>query len=90
LIPIDALLARIRWDPTFGHGEFAVGYWDRIRRSLIVVPLAALRFGEDGAEGFEVVDDSGQVCSVPLHRIRQVLRDGQVIWERHPASDRPE
>jgi len=34
LISIDALLARIRWDPTFGLGEFAVSYWDRIRRVL--------------------------------------------------------
>jgi hypothetical protein len=34
LIPIDASLARIRWDPTFGHDNLDMRYWYRIRQVL--------------------------------------------------------
>jgi hypothetical protein len=36
--------------------------------------------GEPGV--FEVMDDCGERRRIPLHRIREVTRDGQVIWRR--------
>jgi uncharacterized protein (UPF0248 family) len=40
MITIRALLNRIRWDREFGRGEFTIGYFDRLERRIIVVPLS--------------------------------------------------
>jgi uncharacterized protein (UPF0248 family) len=31
---------------------------------------------------FEVLDESGQARRIPFHRVREVWRDGVVIWQR--------
>ena len=30
MIPIQELLSRIRWDESFGKGDFEIGYYDRV------------------------------------------------------------
>lgn len=82
MLPIHELLARIRWDRQFGRGEFAVGYLDRVAGGIVVVPFASIRFPEGERFAFEVSDDEGVVHSIPYHRVRQVLRDGEIIWQR--------
>lgn len=82
MVPIHELLARIRWDPQFGRGEFAVGYLDRVAGGIVTVPFAAIRFPEAGHFAFEVTDDEGVVHTIPYHRVRQVIHDGKVIWQR--------
>ena len=82
MIPIQDLLHRIRWDPAFGRGHFEVGYWDRIERRELRVPLDrdALPGGEHFF--FTAVTPDGDVLTIPLHRIRSVYRDGVRIWQR--------
>lgn len=79
---IKQLLDRIRWDPAFGGGEFELGYYDRIQKRILRVPLRELIHppGRDGF--FEFMDDSGERRSVPLHRIRDLYKDGELIWHR--------
>ncbi|MGZ5050717.1 MAG: DUF504 domain-containing protein [Methylobacter sp.] len=82
MIPIQDLLHRIHWDPEFGRGEFVVGYYDRVGREIIRVPLREISFPKDGPGVFELMDDEGRVHNVPLHRVRSVYKNGELIWHR--------
>ena len=86
MIPIHDLLSRIRWDKEFGQGQFELGYYDRFEGALQRVALQAVTFPESERHIFEVVDDSGQIRRIPFHRVREVVKDGRVIWQR-PAKD---
>lgn len=85
MIPIHELLSRIRWDSEFGAAEFTVGYYDRIADGIIVVPFSALNFSSDDHFDFSLVDEEGALRTIPLHRIRQVFRNGELIWERRAS-----
>jgi uncharacterized protein (UPF0248 family) len=80
--PIQDLLHRIRWDPEYGRAEFVIGYWDRIAKNVVRVPFRRVSFARDEHFSFDVVADDGTVHSVPLHRVREVWRDGELVWRR--------
>ena len=80
--PIHELLNRIRWDQEFGLAEFIICYHDRFQNDMVKVPLTEISFDRDDRFDFEMVDDMGQRHSVPLHRIREVYRNGKLIWRR--------
>lgn len=82
MISIKDLLSRIRWDPDFGRGSFVVGYEDHVAGRIVRVPLAAIRVGDGEWFSFSTVEDHGAERSIPYHRVREVLRDGVVIWHR--------
>ena len=82
MMPVHELLNRIRWDEDFGRAEFLIAYHDRLENDTILVPLKELRFDRDDHFDFELIDDLGELHTIPLHRIRQVYRDGRLIWHR--------
>ena len=82
MIPIHELLNRIKWDDQFGHAEFIIGYHDRFDENIIKVPLKEIHFDKQDHFDFEVIDDMGELHSIPLHRIREVYRNGELIWHR--------
>jgi uncharacterized protein (UPF0248 family) len=82
MLPIHRLLSRIRWDPRFGQGEFTIGYYDRVARRTLLVPLHAVSFPSDNRRIFEITDADGEYHRIPLHRVRVVYRDGKPIWRR--------
>lgn len=82
MMPIQQLLNRIRWDESFGQAEFTIGYYDRVEDRIIKVSFSELIFPAGDHFDFQLVDDEGCVHNVPYHRIRQVYRDGQLIWHR--------
>ncbi len=82
MTPINELLNRIRWDPEFGKGNFRLGYYDRAEDRIIEVALKEVQFPEDARHTFQVTDPEGRVQRVPFHRVREVYRDSQRIWQR--------
>jgi uncharacterized protein (UPF0248 family) len=82
MIPIHELLNRIKWDDEFGRAEFTIGYHDRFEKDTIKVALKELLFNKEGHFDFELIDDMGETHTVPLHRIRDVYRNGKLIWHR--------
>jgi uncharacterized protein (UPF0248 family) len=80
--PIHQLLSRIRWDPRFGAGRFAIGYYDRVERAILIVPLGELHFPPGQRRVFELYDPDGALHRIPFHRVRAVYRDGRLIWRR--------
>ncbi|BBI98568.1 hypothetical protein FGKAn22_02610 [Ferrigenium kumadai] len=82
MIPLHELLSRIYWDPEFGRGEFRIGYLDHLRDGLVYVSLHEMRPEAGSHSCFEVTDEEGIVHSVPYHRVKEVWKDGALIWRR--------
>jgi uncharacterized protein (UPF0248 family) len=88
MITIRELLNRIRWDREYGRGEFTVGYYDRVEGRIILVPLVQVRFDTDDHFSFKLTDAAGEPLSIPLHRVCEVYRNGELIWHRERFSAR--
>jgi uncharacterized protein (UPF0248 family) len=71
MMPIQELLNRIRWDREFGAGHFEIGYYDRVEARIIRLPFDALQFEAGDHFAFEIVNASGEVHSIPYHRVHQ-------------------
>jgi uncharacterized protein (UPF0248 family) len=78
---IRQLLSRIRWDDEFGRGVFEVGIYDRVEDTIKFQPLEALQLEPGNHFSFDVVIE-GETATIPFHRIREVRKDGAVIWCR--------
>ena len=84
MMPVHELLNRIRWDKEFGTGEFEVGYSDHIEQKIIRISLRRIRFMEGDHLFFQVDNAEGEVHTIPFHRVREVYKDGHLIWHRSP------
>jgi len=82
--PIQALLHRIQSDREFSLARFVVGYYDRAAKTIVQVPFEHMSFEAREPFSFEVVDEEGVAHSIPLHRVREVYRNGELIWHRQP------
>ena len=82
MMPIQELLNRIRWDREFSRGEFVIGYYDRLEDCIIRVPLRDIHFEPGDHFSFDLTDREGILHSIPLHRIKEVHKDGELIWHR--------
>ena len=80
--PIHELLSRIRWDREFGLSSFEIGYYDRVEENIIRIPFDEIIQESGNTFSFQVIDREGIVHSIPLHRVREVFRDGVLIWQR--------
>jgi len=82
VIPIHELLNRIRWDREFGQGNFVIGYYDRVEDRIVHVPLRELFFESGDHFSFDLYDHEGVLHNIPLHRIKEVYKDKELIWHR--------
>jgi uncharacterized protein (UPF0248 family) len=82
VIPIQALLSRLRFDPEFARGKWEIAYLDRTRPALVRLPFEAVRTRSHIGFVFDVTDEEGVEHSIPYHRVRQVWHDGKVVWSR--------
>lgn len=82
MIPIQDLLARIRWDAAFSQAQFVLGYFDRLERRIVLVPFSEVRFPSEARGVFELYDQEGVCHTIPYHRVKSVYRDGELIWHR--------
>ncbi len=80
--PIHELLNRIRWDESFGQGDFKIGYYDRIEDRIILLSLQDLEFDPAEPSRFTVLDENLKTRHIPLHRIKEVYKNGRLIWQR--------
>jgi uncharacterized protein (UPF0248 family) len=78
---IRELLSRIRWDDAFGRGTFEVGIYDRVADAVEFHDLEELQLEKGNHFSFSLRIDS-EVLTVPFHRIREVRKNGQLIWKR--------
>lgn len=75
---IGDFLNKIRWDKNLKPEEHVIVYFDRIAEKTFEVPFTSIsRKGN-----FFTIKQGKVETSIPLHRIRQVKRNGKVVWER--------
>jgi len=89
MMPIRELLDRIRWDHDFGRGRFAIGYEDHAAQGVVRVPFEEMKFSEGDRFSFQIEDEAGKIRTIPFHRVREVYKDGRLIWRRpssHPSG----
>jgi uncharacterized protein (UPF0248 family) len=83
MIPIQDLLHRIQWDPKFGEGTFMIGYYDRLDAQIVRVPFRHVHLARGEHFSFDVEEQDGKTHMVPFHRVREVWRNGELIWQRN-------
>jgi uncharacterized protein (UPF0248 family) len=77
------LISKIRWDPRERPEEYVLFYQDRLATELKALPFPAIKRVEGT---FLIVERDGEETSIPAHRIRQVRRNGALVWERQPGA----
>lgn len=82
MIPIHELLNRIRWDTAFAQGRFVIGYYDRVDNTVIQVPVSRILLTPGEHFAFQVTDADGYTHDVPFHRVKDVYKNGELIWHR--------
>ena len=82
MIPIRDLLQRIQWDPEFGQGRFMIGYYDRLADQILRVGFQRVHLARGNHFSFDVEEDDGGMHMVPFHRVREVWKNGKLIWQR--------
>lgn len=82
MTPIHELLNRIHWDKEFGQGDFVIGYYDRVADRIVRVSLREIFFEPGDHFSFDLLDHDGVLHSIPLHRIKEVYKDKELIWHR--------
>ena len=82
MTPIHELLNRIVWDLEFGNAHFVIGYYDRVFDRIVRVTFERINLERGQHFSFEVVGNDGVARMVPFHRVREVARNGEVIWRR--------
>ena len=78
MIPIQDLLNKIKWGKREHPEQYAIFYFDRIKKTLIQIPYAKIK----RLEGSFMVLDNEEGTNIPLHRIRKVAKNNVVVWER--------
>jgi uncharacterized protein (UPF0248 family) len=82
MLTAQALLNQIRWDERLDADVFVIGYYDRVDDKIIKVMFNEIRFPEDHHFQFEIADETGTWRSIPYHRVREIYRNGKLIWHR--------
>lgn len=82
MTPIHELLNRIVWDPGFGNAHFVIGYYDRVFDRVVRISFERIRLEPGRHFSFEAVGKDGVARMIPFHRVREVSRNGQLIWRR--------
>lgn len=80
--PIHELLNRIHWDTEFGKGEFELWFHNHVGQQLTKLPFNEITFLPGDHYFFYYMDEEGEEHSVPLHRIKSVYKNGELIWHR--------
>ena len=96
MIPIKGLLNKIKWDKREAPEQYSIFYFDRILKKLINIPYAKIKrlegsfmvldienlpkvFGVENRKIFNNEEES----NVPLHRVKKVMKNNTVVWERN-------
>lgn len=85
--PIHELLSRIRWDEAFGKGDFQIAYVERGQAALERVSLENIEFEKGNSFSFTALCGDKLYHDIPFHRVREVYKDGELIWKRPESKD---
>ena len=73
------LLNRVRWGKKENPHDYTIYYEDRITENNIGIQFTDIKRIEGNF--FVIILESGET-SIPLHRIREVRKQGVTVWKR--------
>ncbi len=76
--PIKDLLNKIKWDKRENPNQYAIFYFDRVLKKLIKIPYIKIK----RLEGSFMILNNDEESNLPLHRIKKVMKNNIVVWER--------
>jgi len=79
MMPIHELINKIKWDPNEKPATYLLSYYDRILKSLVEFRFDEIASMEDS---FIQLHKEDKLVSIPFHRIKQVKKDGTIVWKR--------
>ena len=79
MIPIQNFLHKIKWDKKEKPEEYVLFYYDRVEDTLKEIKYTDILRIEDN---FLILTINGKEANVPLHRIKKILKKGEVVWDR--------
>lgn len=75
--PIKDLINKIKWDKRENPKDYSLVYIDLgKKKEMLYTDIKKL-------EGnFMIIERNREETEIPLHRIREVLKKGKIIWKR--------
>jgi len=77
MIPIKELINKIKWDKRENPEDYTLIYIDLGQRKELAYTAIKRLEGN-----FMVIDKDLEEVEIPLHRIKEVLKKGKVVWKR--------
>jgi len=72
-------LSRIKWSITENPEDYSIFILDRIEKKLKEIRFESIKsFGR----AFMCVEQKGEIVEIPLHRIREIRKNGKLVWGR--------
>ncbi len=59
-----------------------IGYYDRVDEKINQVPLHQIHITPGDHFFFQLTDPDGYIHKVPFHRVKEVYKNGELIWHR--------
>ncbi len=78
MIPIRDLQNKIRWDKKENPEDYSKGYWDNKDKKLIFIKFNEIK----KIEGSFLLLNREEETYIPMHRIKEVKKNGIVVWNR--------
>lgn len=75
------VLDKIKWDAKEDAAKYVIAYKDF--ESLSEIKFTDIKKID---EGFMIVNINGKETNIPLHRIREIKKDGEIVWQRLSAA----
>jgi uncharacterized protein (UPF0248 family) len=73
------LLNKIKWDKNLNKDCFSIIYFDRVNNNEIEINYNKIKKIEGN---FMVIEKDLEESNIPLHRIKKIMKDKEVIWQR--------
>jgi uncharacterized protein (UPF0248 family) len=77
MITIKELINKIKWDKREDPEDYALVYIDMNKKKEM--EYSAIKRMEGN---FMVIEKDNEEVEIPLHRVREVLKKGKIIWKR--------
>ena len=79
MITIKDYINKIKWGPKEKKEDYRFYYIDRVNNELKEIRFLDIK---DIEGGFMIIHGRYEDVEIPLHRIREVKRNGIVVWRR--------